>query len=253
MATINMHTGVAFASRADSMTVLHRWTSVSMLLQHCTPLYVSTVIARSMLAHETFSYHEIGEACVLATAQHSKQGQLVQALAHSSAVVAKYPAWTAEQRPPSIMQQLELHLRPPLQELRTLVGKLLQGTTKSSSLFSREKIWQGDHYFGKMQLTSTGTQEPSLDIGCFLCMNGSAVVTLATYSVTVVATTSGSSISTQCSSSAFSRKAWGWGWGSLVKLGQVSSWAAVEAKLRQLGLVHSDECLHMQWLVTHVN
>jgi hypothetical protein len=32
-------------------------------------------------------------------------------------------------------------------------------------------------------------------------------------------------------------------------LGNVASWAAVEATLRELGLVHSDNCLHMATLV----
>jgi hypothetical protein len=38
----------------------------------------------------------------------------------------------------------------------------------------------------------------------------------------------------------------------LVDLGFISSWAAAEAKLRELGLVHSDGCLHMTITITDV-
>jgi hypothetical protein len=43
-----------------------------------------------------------------------------------------------------------------------------------------------------------------------------------------------------------------WGMSPMVELGEVRSWSAAEAKLRGLGLVHSDGCLHICGLVTDI-
>ncbi|KAF6262845.1 hypothetical protein COO60DRAFT_1674169 [Scenedesmus sp. NREL 46B-D3] len=49
-------------------------------VKHCTPLYVTLVMAQSKLAQECFSPEEMAQACTLATAAHSNQSLLVEAL-----------------------------------------------------------------------------------------------------------------------------------------------------------------------------
>jgi hypothetical protein len=90
-------------------------------LQYCTPLYVSTVIARSRLGVLCCSAAELAEACLLASSTSANQEQLAAPLLGNSLALAAFPAWTADQRPASAMQQLHIPMQIDLQQLQLMV------------------------------------------------------------------------------------------------------------------------------------
>lgn len=107
---------------------------------------MATTLAHSELAQQCFAPQELAEACTLVTAAHSGQTELVQTLVEKSTVLAKYPAWRAEQRPASAMCQLELQWELPLKKLQEAVEELLAGNSTYVALIGSERIWQGDPF-----------------------------------------------------------------------------------------------------------
>eukprot|EP00878_Enallax_costatus_P009685 GHUV01010117.1.p1 GENE.GHUV01010117.1~~GHUV01010117.1.p1 ORF type:complete len:537 (+),score=147.08 GHUV01010117.1:220-1830(+) len=91
-------------------------------LQHCTQLFVATVISESSLAEQCFTAAELRLACAYSShgCEAHGSGADVQ-LAFSEGkhpVLNAYPAWTAEPRPKSSLESLQLSLIVPLTKLR---------------------------------------------------------------------------------------------------------------------------------------
>jgi hypothetical protein len=217
-------------------------------------VYVATTVARSELAQDCFASKELAEACTLTTAAHSSQSDLVQALADRSSVLAKYPAWSAKQRPASAMQQLELQWELPLQTLQTVVEHHFTENSRFEIATGTKGTWQGDQFQLRLLIRKGSTDgQMCVHLGCFLISeNASAAVRHVTYFLKTLQTSSRHFDTVGPCTDTFYV-------GNLpgrdqctVRLGQVSSWAAVEARLRDLGLVHSDGCLHLQGLVTNI-
>jgi hypothetical protein len=205
-----------------------------------------------------FTSGDIADACVLACAQHSNNPQLAAPLVNENSTVAKHPAWTAKKRPASAVQQLEMQWQLPLEQLKTTVEQHLLAASADALVLSSEHLWQGQCFEMFTTLFSHSTDEPCLILCICRTMEGSvASVHNVTFKLSVVsapgrnqqqqpASTSPSQILTGGSGRRF------WGQLQVIKLGNVSSWAAAQTKMRELGLVHADGCLHIKGLVTSI-
>lgn len=217
-------------------------TAVDVCLQHCTPLYVATTLADSELAQQCFTPQELAVACTLATAAHSNQTQLVQALADKSPVLAKYPAWSAEQRPASAMRQLQLQLRLPLQPLKEVFECSHEDSSAYRVVYGTLHIWQGARFQLQMQLDGTDNK-PGLEVAGFVSLYAPAA---AVCQVTCSFELRKPRDRPQCMrpfTATFSNGD-SWGEASMLQLHQ-ASWAATKAHLRAQDLVHSNGCLHL--------
>ncbi|WIA44209.1 hypothetical protein OEZ86_010525 [Tetradesmus obliquus] len=249
------------AAEAAAGCTVYRW-----LIKNCTPLYVATTLAHSKLAQQSFAPDELVEATALAFAAHSGSTELVQALVEKSTVLAKYPAWRAEQRPASAMRQLELQWELPKQKLQEAFEQLLAGNSSYVALFGSERIWQGDPFLLQLSVDKGGTVyfpndgQPGIAVAGYVATTGTAAGIRRVAISVGFKTANVSSISSSDPCDAFKSEGmftssvgcWsGMGY-NLVQLGQVSSWAAAEAKLRGWNLVHSDGCIHLQGQVKSI-
>ncbi|KAF6251460.1 hypothetical protein COO60DRAFT_1675745 [Scenedesmus sp. NREL 46B-D3] len=250
-------------------------------VKHYTPLYVTLVMAQSKLAQECFSPEEMAQACTLATAAHSNQSLLVEALVGMSTPISKHPTWMAGQRPPSAMQELEIQWQLPLQELSTAVAQhpmhvatdrpldaaitriirplpgfhSLHDRRVAGRLYSRKHSWQGRCFMLEMVVVQSGgdPERPDMRLQCCVTSEGRAGAALGvTQKITIVSAEASGPV---FQSSRIKSRVNGWRLEdntAIVFLGEVSSLPAVEAKLRGRGLVHSDGCLHLQGLITNM-
>jgi hypothetical protein len=226
-------------------------------MQNCTPLYVATVLAHTKLGQQCFTAEELAEACTLATAAHSSQHDLLQALAENSEVLAKFPAWSAEQRPASATQQLELQYKMTMQELKVAVEQHLQDRTELSTLVD-QKIWRGARLSIKMSLRTGSGQQSGTDLGMSLFFKGrETAVQRIKYSLKVTAMGPADVpvrrplLSTSPSTRTFAESIWGGGRTAAVRLQQINSWADAQAKLAEVGLTDNGYLL-LQATVTEV-
>jgi hypothetical protein len=234
-------------------------------LQHCSHLYISTAIAESRLAQSCFSPAELALASILAVAGSlpEDQRQTVSApLLKKSNAVLKFPTWTAQQRPASAMQQLEFQWLLPLQELQAAIETHLD-TSKTRGVYGSSHKWQGRDFSPMLEVWPTASAgEPAIDLGAFVWVSDLAEgsmcrvrhkLEIAACDSTPAGRQQGARQHTGVGPSWFCYKSGqGIGYPKLVKLGNIGTWAAAEAKLRELGLVHSDGCVHMTITVTHV-
>ena len=126
-------------------------------------------------------------------------------------------------------------------------------STHSRRIRGPVKVWQGIPLRLDVQLSQTSSYQASdLYLGCFVFpeVPADAAVYDITCSFKITNTSGTPSVVAGCPRSCLAGLSLDWG--SMLKLGQVSSWSAAEAKLRQLDLVHSDGCLHLQALVTNI-
>jgi hypothetical protein len=138
--------------------------TVMCFLQHCSPLYVSTVIARSTIGRLCYSAAEIAEASLLATLGITNQVSLVEVLLGASPVLANFQAWTTVQRPVSAMQRLDMTWRLPLQQVLEALAEHLQDTSRVVHILSTPHCWQGRMFQAAISLsTGSGT------CGCSHC------------------------------------------------------------------------------------
>jgi hypothetical protein len=218
------------------------------------------VIARSSMAGLCFTSGDIAEACVLACAQHSNNPQLAAPLVDGSRTVTEHPAWTAKKRPASAVQQLEMQWQLPLQQLKTIiVGQHMD--TDYDVVRSSKHLWQGQCFEMTAFLCMPGyNDDPCTYLALCLMMLGSdACVHNVTFELSILSASGSNQQQQAASQAAVRRRAYGTRTGDsdqvnlyAVNLGQISSRAAVEVKLRELGLVHSDGCLHIKGLVTSI-
>jgi hypothetical protein len=233
-------------------------------LQHCSPLYIATAVAGSPLAHSYLSPADIAQAAILATARSYLDTDVSQPLLKRSNAVSKFPAWTSKHRPASDMQQLQWQWLLPLQQLQAAFEDHLQDTSTPQGVWCSSHTWQGWEFQQKLDFRTIAGDEPILYIGAFVRVSDLPVaggsVCSARHKLVVAAC--GSSPAGQQQGAHNDRvigpKVWsytngkGYGERKLVKLGNIGSWVAAEAKLRELGLVHSDGCLHMTITFTDV-
>uniref|UniRef100_A0A383W8I4 BACK domain-containing protein n=1 Tax=Tetradesmus obliquus TaxID=3088 RepID=A0A383W8I4_TETOB len=225
-------------------------------MQHCTGLYATAVVARTRLAQSLFSAAEIAEACVLASA--GKRSQVAQTLLEHSPAVARFPAWKAAKRPASAMRQLDMQWQLPLQQLQEAVQQHLQHKLKMHYLLSTRHTWQGTCFMLKVEVT-TDTAAPRTQLGLYIRMLDvpSGGVRSATYKLSIAAAP-GSQAGNTKPDIELGPLTYTWtnekgrGNNKLVTFDALSNWQQAEAKLRQLGLVHSDGCLHLRGLVTNI-
>jgi hypothetical protein len=231
-------------------------------LQHCTPLYVATVIARSKLAKQCFTAEELADACTLTTAAHCKQGGLLRALAKSGALAS----WSSKRRPASAMQQLELQLEVPIEALMQEVEAHLEGAKCSTAIASSGvKTWQGEQMQLALALHTTWTTSGSptkyvpneLLLGVLLFDGPVAAVRQVTYRVRFNAAVAsdlrrGAPVPTDSGIMTQTVNGDSIANGIPVPFGHVKTWAAVEAKLCALGLLRRNSSLRLTACVTKI-
>jgi hypothetical protein len=111
-------------------------------IRHCTPYYVSTVMTQCPLVSSCFSTLELGlarECCTADGFEDLQEGR--------SPVLQQYPAWSADKRPASGMQQ-QVVWRLPLSELQAAVKKHLDDPdpeAASAVVNTRSCLLQGQH------------------------------------------------------------------------------------------------------------
>jgi hypothetical protein len=141
-------------------------------LQHCTPLYVSTVIARSGLGVLCYSTAEVAEACLLASATYANHAQLAATVLGNGLALTKYPAWAAGKRPPSVMQHLQVPLQMELQDLQGPVESFL-ATSTLQTLEYTPLSWKGVAFQPALHVYKSSGKfctpgEPCLSLWLFL-------------------------------------------------------------------------------------
>lgn len=224
------------------------------LLQHCTQHLMSTVMARSTLASLCFDMGDMAEACVYSSAVQTKQKDAIAAIEGYSKVLKKYPAWSAEQRPASAMVKLDLQWKLPLRELKALLDDHAKDTTKEAGAWNESsRSWQGQEFTLSVEVSSDadGTY-----MGVFIEATGlpSSAVRLINFNLSIKAShNAAASIDIGKNTRAFHENLASWGRLYMVEFGSVvPSWRAAQAKLRELELVHSDNCLHIQGQVLNM-
>ncbi|WIA20604.1 hypothetical protein OEZ85_004988 [Tetradesmus obliquus] len=229
-------------------------------MQHCTGLYAATTMARSLLATRYFSAAELAEACLLASAPRgSKTARRL--LQHSSAV-ARFPAWKDAKRPASALQpaeQLDIQWQLPLQQLQAAVQQHLQDTPAVPPLLSSQHTWQGSCFKLSIVLVTDVDAARSRYLGLYIRMLDvePGTVRTATFKLSFTAAP-GNPVEAGLDDVVVgtTRRSWTCvcdvGDDRALSFGALSSWQQAEAKLRQLGLVHSDGCLHVTGLVTNI-
>jgi hypothetical protein len=157
----------------------------------------------------------------------------------------------------------------PLHKLQAAVEQHLQTARSTKGLSSSRHRWQGRCFVQKLEVRASkpaapdadGMSEQGIDLGAFMRVSDvvEGSVCAANCSLTIAACTSLGGGQQQrrndivdATGLSYYKGNTGSGNASLIKLGQISSWAAVEAKLRELGLVHSDGCLHITVVVRDV-
>jgi hypothetical protein len=187
------------------------------------------------------------------------------ALVTCSSVFAALPAWIAAKRPASAVQRLEVQWTLPLRQLQQAMQQHWQDTSESAHIYCEgEYAWQGRVFQLLLQLKNAGRK--STDLGLFMrlpdLVDGN--ISSVSYSLTIKAASLATPRNNQQQHSAaksvgigpveaaFESNNPGKGSSDLVCFREISTWAAAEAKLRELGLVHSDGCLHIEGLVTKV-
>jgi hypothetical protein len=226
---------------------------------------------------------------MLSTAAHSSQPQDdAEALLQFSVVLQKYPAWAAEQRPASARQQLNIEWRLPLQQLKeegtAYLAKVATAetsqTTGSESLQSPTHNWTGDQFGLLLRIVSVcGAKVPNANgdyLGLWVIMKDLPPGAVRRVQCKLGFVTASASNQQQAEGAAHpslnsrrlvslifdndGRRSQDHRPAGIVSyptrvalnLGAARTWAAAEAKLRELGLVHSDGCLHLAACVTSV-
>jgi hypothetical protein len=230
-------------------------TSAVLQLQHCSHLYIATAVAESRLASAYLSPAEIVQASILATACSYDDDALSEPLLKRSNVVSKFPAWTAKQRPASAMNELTWQWLLPLQDLQAEFNRHLRETSKRRTVWGSSRIWQGRRFSVTLEVKTTSDAEATVALGAFMRVSDLAERSVCRTRVELQIAACGSSQDAQQQGVRkdvmLGPRVWcftsnqGHGRSNLVELGSVSSWAAAEAKLHELGLVHSDGCLHV--------
>jgi hypothetical protein len=161
------------------------------------------------------------------------------------------------------MQQLEFQWLLPLQELQAAIETHLD-TSKTRRVYGSSHRWQGRDFWLTLEVGTTASagQEPAIDLGAFVCVSDLAEASVCRVRHKLEIAACGS---TPAGRQRGARQHIGVGlsWfcyksnqrmgnANLVKLGNIGTWAAAEVKLRELGLVHGDCCVHMTFTVTHV-
>lgn len=212
---------------------------------------MATILAHSELVSRCFKPGEIAEACSYSALALRSSGnqQLAHALQEASAVLARYPAWTADKRPPSAVMQLDVQWVLPMQQLQEAVKAHLRNTAKNQYVKGPERHWQGRKLLVMVIIhTISNSAWLGLYVGVDLPPAGVAEMT---FEAAIKAAGSRGAPATNlcpayiggaryvCKYNQLSRAVG-------VSLDPLSSWSDAEQQLRQLGLVHADGCLHIQ-------
>ncbi|WIA23713.1 hypothetical protein OEZ85_000400 [Tetradesmus obliquus] len=238
-------------------------------MQHCTPLFVSTDMPRTELAKVCLSLAQMADASALVfTANSDMSQQALAPLREGSPAVEKYPAWTAAKRSASAMQQLEMLWCLPLQQLKEQGTAHLSraaetpGEACASSRSSGKQTWQGQSFVLELHITSDAAAPCKTSIGLFLSMPRLplGVVRSVEFKLCMVAApvsnpqpgAAGSLKLGPGTSTLTGGAGCILGWPEVIQLGEIRAWATAETKLRELGLVHSDGCLHLAARVTRI-
>jgi hypothetical protein len=250
----------------------------ALLLQHCTSLYISTMMARARMTTLCLKPTEIAEACLLACAAQSEQPQeALDALLQKSSVLAKYPAWKAQKRPASAMQQLDMRWRLPLQQLQATVVHALSTAAEgvplascSHDMYSRSYCWQGQVFKLRLSLTPRSTadqQGTSLKIELHLSLRDLPVGAVRSVTFQLSMTAPRLDGGQQQLAAEFNARGVGpvltktfaggrQGQPNGASLGLfeggAAAWSSVEATLRESGWVQADGCLHLCGCVTRL-
>jgi hypothetical protein len=205
---------------------------------------------------------EIAQASMLAAARSYDEPKLSAPLLKRSNAVSKFPAWTAKQRPASAMQKLEWQWLLPLQELQAAFASYLHTSRSQIVWCSSRRTWQGLCFQQNVEVTTASGAAPSTQLGAFLHIIGLTDGSVCSVKHKLRIAACGSSPDGQQQGAhddivlgprvRCHKSSEAYGNHKLVDLGFISSWAAAEAKLRELGLVHSDGCLHMTITITDV-
>ncbi|KAF6254926.1 hypothetical protein COO60DRAFT_273200 [Scenedesmus sp. NREL 46B-D3] len=256
-------------------------TALEQLLQlvrmkHCTPMFLATVLPRTVFGR-LLAPPMLAEAAALATAEHSGQQLLLASLVEGSLVLARWPLWAAAKRPASALQQLHMAWRLPMQQLRDAVQQHSNSAAASPAAIQGQfKCWQGHVFqpvlnvFNSSSSSSSSAEQRTVSLGLALgvqLLPGAACA--ATFSSSFIPAPSSRLLEgdqqqpqEQQQQQQVARLAAGPNTEvfrqdspqegcmmsthrAVVHLGQLTGWSAAEAELQELGLVHSDGCLHL--------
>jgi hypothetical protein len=255
-------------------------------LPHCSASYIPMVISSSSLASSAFTAEDLAVAALV-----QQQPQLHSELCHARhPVIVKFPAWQLGRRPDSSVKFLRLQWKLPLQQLCSMVDDRANNMSESAGgasdvadcsqtsdvvcggksivTLQREQTqaWCGLEFGLAVTLGQQGAQQ-LLSLVCVMRATWGHVhqvrgkITIAAVAQaaeagqeqqqqqrvkSVVQRFSGPAVAGKCTMPV--------GWAS-VRLGQhgMSSGAELVQRLKQLGLVHGDGCLHMAAKIEHVD
>jgi hypothetical protein len=207
---------------------------------------------------------EVAEASILATATYTNQPQFAAPLItqmpfSSSRGIDKYPAWTARRRPESALQQADMTWKVPLHEVMSMLAEHLRNNSYQyrvpgptccleGHMFQIYLMWHscklaggGDEY-----RTSIGLSMAVIDLpGGATCR--------AFVNQQLLDTRNGThGDAGMCTFVGDNQGGGHVGMPQLLQLGSLSNAAEGEDRLRELCLVHIDECLVVETTVSHI-
>lgn len=222
------------------------------LLPHCTPSYIATVISKSSCFTECLQHQELHFAALCCTMKLSNIIQL-RDLGHH--VLRDNPSWAASKRPESTMTSMRYQWNVSLTDIEGLFDEVQEDPDGDASHYSQSMMWQGVAMYADLSLAKSTepNQIAQYELGLYLATEEPAgVVARATYEL--VAHAAGgrqpapNDIRRETTDYFIEGKTWGYG--DFFDLGAVSDWMSLEQRLRDRMLLHADNCIHLTVKVT---
>lgn len=230
-------------------------------MQHLSQLFIGTVMMRDKTVLSCFSTSELAIACLC-----SDHGNMMAMQQANCPELNIYPAWTAEKRPASKRQKI-LEWKLPLPKLQEAVMCLKKGKA-FSDIYGTWEVLQGRalQLYLQVELVPSGdnNSEQQLQLGVFLARyewgspdffpgGGICRIYCKFIIIKAVADADLHSSKKPCedvcrgpSEAGYSDGQPSWGYINMLSFKSFNQWSDVEAVLRDKGLVHADECLHIQ-------
>eukprot|EP00879_Flechtneria_rotunda_P002643 GHRR01002846.1.p1 GENE.GHRR01002846.1~~GHRR01002846.1.p1 ORF type:complete len:494 (+),score=174.69 GHRR01002846.1:592-2073(+) len=221
-------------------------------MQHCSVLYVGTVISQSTVATACLTPLEIGYACACGAMQAALQPQQSSEPArHGFQPLVEFTGWQASRRPASAMAQLTIDWELPSETIKALVPQHKDDTHMKHCM--KLGSWQGQEFELTLQISRSSSIAGGFLIGLYLILEqpGESVIRTVTFHLLAKGVTGNhADIS---NSAMYTMGKLGAGWPDYFKMGPLSSWEQCEQELNKKKLLHTDGCLHLEAVITSIS
>lgn len=224
------------------------------IVQWCGTLYVGTVIPNSTFGSLCFSAADIAAARTYTSAVRANWAGDVNGMDKKNPILARYPAWAAEKRPASAMNQLLNTWKVPLHQLRDAIAEHLENVRNMQQLHSSNThVWCGQRVQLSLVISASSTEADASAASTNIELQMQAVnlptiavcsIDSSMYILSAPNSWQSNSFVRNVAQEYFARE--DVASGVATTFSPLSSWDEAESQLRASGLVHPDDCVHVR-------